>query len=63
MQAGRHTSRQKHTVWLFLVAAYTYKQWGTMLQDENRWSNGQTVSRQLAELRFRTWAATIAAGW
>ena len=29
-QAGRQADRQKQTVWLFLVADYSYKQWGTI---------------------------------
>ena len=33
-QAGKQIGRQKHTVWFFLVAAYSYKQWGTTFQHQ-----------------------------
>ena len=41
-QAGRQTGRQKHTVWLFSVAAYSYKQWGTV-------TSGQAVAQFLPD--------------
>ena len=61
-QAGRQTGRQKHTVWLFALTDYRYKQWGTIGQQEHsvvEWQNTRPMTG-LTPLRIPASSSAIA---